>query len=386
MIKKYFWILIFVMSNICFAQAQKNDSENTPHIQWDKSTLKQIAPVAKGYANYARMIQLHAGNLICIYETRGGIDCAESSDFGATWKNQINIIQPVEGYNMAVPEILELKDHSLLMSYNPRPKKVNSQTDTTKLFEIRTKKSYDQGKTWKDDCLVYQASYKFEDGCWEPSQIQIPSGEVQLYFSNENVYRKSNEQNISIFRSKDGGKTWSTQPEIVSFRPGHRDGMPVPIMLKGTKEILFSIEDNARGQFQPVIIRNTLSQNWQKPVGADDAERNFALVPQLPDTVYAGAPYIRQLKNGTAILSYQSTLGRGKNGDLAYMQVAVGDKNARNFKDVENPFEVPANKHGLWNSLCILNDDTIIAITSTNAFSNSTTVWMIKGKLIKRKD
>lgn len=386
MIKNFIWFLLFLSPTACFAQAQKHDSENAPHIQWDKSTLKQVAPVGNGYANYARMIQLHTGNLICIYETKGGVECALSSDLGATWKNQVNIIPPIEGYNMAVPEILELKDHSLLMSYNPRPRKVNGQTDTTKRFEIRTKKSYDQGKTWEDDRLVYQASYKFEDGCWEPAQIQIPSGEVQLYFSNENIYRKSNEQNISIFRSNDGGKTWSTQPEIVSFRPGHRDGMPVPIMLKGSKEILFSIEDNANGQFKPAIIRNSLTQNWQKPVGADDAERNFALVPQLPDTVYAGAPYLRQLKSGATILSYQSTLGRGRNGDLAYMQVALGDKNARNFKDVEIPFEIPANKHGLWNSLCILNDDTIIAITSTNAFSNSTAVWMIKGKLIKRKD
>ncbi|PWS30202.1 sialidase family protein [Pedobacter paludis] len=386
MIKNFILLFFLVLCHIYIAQAQNSNSENLPHIQWDKSTLKQIAPVGKGYANYARMIQLHTGNLICIYETKGGIECAQSSDLGLTWKNQTTIVEPIAGYNMAVPEILELKDHALLMSYNPRPKKVNGQTDTTKLFEIRTKKSYDLGKTWKDDRLVYQASYKFEDGCWEPAQIQIPSGEIQLYFSNENVYRKSNEQNISIFRSKDGGKTWTDQPEIVSFRPGHRDGMPVPIILNGSKEILFSIEDNAKGQFKPAIVRNSLTQNWQKQVGADDAERNFALVPQLPDTVYAGAPYIRQLKNGETILSYQSTLGRGRNGDLAYMQVAIGDKEARNFKDVEVPFEIPSDKHGLWNSLCILNDDTIIAITSTNAFGNSTAVWMIKGKLVKGKD
>ncbi|WP_419788582.1 sialidase family protein [Mucilaginibacter sp. SP1R1] len=246
-------------------------------------------------------------------------------------------------------------------------------------------KSYDQGKTWRDERLVYQASYQFQDGCWEPSQIQLPSGEIQLYFSDEGVYTQSNEQNISIFRSKDGGLTWSRSPGIVSFTPGHRDGMPVPIILKGTQEILFSIEDNAGGRFKPSIIRNSFTQNWQKTVGPNDAGRTSAMIPKLPDTVYAGAPYLRQLHSGQTVLSYQSTQNRQNNGDLACMQVAVGDSNGKNFVNVNTPFHIPLNKHGLWNSLCVLHDDTVVALTSTNAYNNYTAIWMIKGHLINKK-
>ncbi|MDB5146083.1 MAG: exo-alpha-sialidase, partial [Mucilaginibacter sp.] len=36
-------------------------------------------------------------------------------------------------------------------------------------------------------------------------------------------------------------------------------------------------------------------------------------------------------------------------------------------------------------SLCVLNDDTIIALTSTNAFGDKTEVWMIKGKIVIKK-
>ena len=363
-----------------FVQGQQATSSPVS-IEWDQSTLKQVAP----RGNYARMIQLSNGSLFCVYEGRGGVVSSISTDLGNTWQTPVVIAASVPGVNMNVPDILELKDHSLLASYNPRPHKINGDWDTTKHFAIVTKKSYDKGKTWQDERLIYEASYKFDDGCWEPTQIQLPSGEVQLYFSNEGVYTHSGEQNISIFRSKDNGLTWTKQPEIVSFRPGHRDGMPIPIILKGKKEIAFSIEDNAGGQFKPSIVRNSFVQNWKKTVGANDAERTYALTPKLPDTVYAGAPFLRQLHSGETVLSYQSTMGRGHNWEQACMQVAVGNSNAENFIAVPTPFNVPVGKHGLWNSICVLNDDTIIAITSTNAYGDSNAVWMIKGRLVKKR-
>ncbi|GAA4314330.1 hypothetical protein GCM10023149_10460 [Mucilaginibacter gynuensis] len=380
---KWIWLVFSILP--CITLAQNKVQKPAYNIVWDQSTLKQVAPLAdNGGANYGRMIQLYNGDLLCIYESRGGVECSTSKDLGKTWLAPVVIAVRAEGINMAVPEILELKDHSLLASYNPRPYKVKGVTDTTKHFGIRTKKSYDGGKTWQDERLIYEAGAEFENGCWEPAQIQLPSGEVQLYFSDEGVYRKSNEQNISIFRSADNGLTWTEKPEIASFRPRHRDGMPVPIILKGEKTIAFSIEDNAVGQFKPSIIRNTFKQNWKKSVDANDAERNYALAVPLPDSVYAGAPYLRQLHNGQTILAYQSTQGRGHNWEQACMQIAVGDSKAMNFQQVTTPFSVPNDKHGLWNSLCVLNDDTVIALTSTNAYGNRNAVWMIKGRLVKK--
>jgi hypothetical protein len=157
-------------------------------IIWDPSSRRQIAPLqGEQDANYARMIQLYNGDLCCVYERKGSIECTASRDLGKTWQSPVTIAPATSGVNMSVPEILELKDHSLLVSYNPRPHKINGDWDTTKRFEICTVKSYDGGRTWQDQRLLYQAGYRFEDGCWEPSQIQLPSGEVQLYFSNEGV-------------------------------------------------------------------------------------------------------------------------------------------------------------------------------------------------------
>ena len=269
---------------------KKQDPLQGIRIAWDYTSIQRLAPQSGrsvGYCGYPRMIQLHDKSLLCVYEVSGGnIESIKSFDNGSAWSAPVVIATRHNGINMAVPEILELNDQSLLVSYNPRPQPI----DATKHFGIRTKKSYDGGLTWTDERLLYEAGSKFEDGCWEPSQIQLPSGEIQLFFSNEGIYPNSNEQNISIFRSMDNGLTWTTQPRIVSFRAGKRDGMPIPVLLKGKNEILFSIEDNGAGQFKPSIIRTGNADNWNTIVDGESPHRNSALAEPLADTVYAGAP------------------------------------------------------------------------------------------------
>ncbi|MET4080696.1 hypothetical protein ABIB40_000640 [Pedobacter sp. UYP30] len=352
------------------------------NIAWDTSTLRKVAPAGDDKsANYARIIQLSSGQLICVYETAGNIACIFSNDLGNTWTGETIIAKQEIGLNMTVPEVIALKDKSLLASYNPRPYLIDGKADTSKHFEIRTKKSYDGGKTWKDERLLYQASNTFEDGCWEPSQVQLLNGKILLFFSNENVYRKSNEQNISMLTSADGGLSWSKNPEIVSFTPNFRDGMPVPILLKDKKTLLFSIEDNSKGNFKPTLVK----LNSAKIGIPENSLKYQPLANPLPDSVYAGAPFLRQLHNGVTILSFQSTLKRTKDWQRSTMQVAVGNNFGQHFVLANQPFKIPKDKHALWNSLCVLADNSIIAITSTNAYSNKNAIWMVKGKLIDKK-
>ena len=352
-------------------------------IAWDYTTLRKIAPLSggtAGYNGYARLIERPDKSLLCVYEASGSIEVVSSTDGGRTWAGRVVVAAKEPGLNMSVPEILELSDKSLLVSYNPRPTANNNGNR----FGIRTIKSGDGGATWANMRVLYEAGAIFDDGCWEPAAIQLPSGEVQLYFSNEGIYTTSGEQNISLLRSADGGLTWTKTPEIVSFRAGRRDGMPVPILLNGG-EIAFSIEDNAQMTFKPYIIRNALADNWKSgPVGGGSPNRNYALSTPLADAVYGGAPYLRQLPLGETVLGFQSTEIRATNDiGVSRMMVYLGSRDARNFDRPSEPFDIRSDKSGLWNSLAALSDNSVIALTTTNSYAgNSTETWMIRGYVI----
>jgi hypothetical protein len=162
--------------------------------------------------------------------------------------------------------------------------------------------------------------------------------------------------------------------------------MPVPLLLKNGKELIFSIEDNGMegDSFKPVIIRTPANGVWNNaPVLAGSKDRMHALDARnrVPASAYAGAPYIRQLPSGETILSYQSTEWRNNAPwDRSDMVVAIGDDEGKNFSRKSRPFYFTDSlKTCLWNSVTVLNDTTVIALGSTNGFSDKTGVWMIKG-------
>jgi hypothetical protein len=263
--------------------------------------------------------------------------------------------------------------------YNPRPYKISG----SRCFGIRTRISRDGGKTWRRGRLVHEAGHRFGDGCWEPSAIQLPGGEVQLYFADENPFRHSSEQNISMLRSHDGGLTWTDKPEVVTFRAGGRDGMPSPLVLRNRQEIALAIEDSGwTGNLEPAVITTPIKDAWSTPATAFSPNRRHEPDRRVGFWHYAGAPCLRQLSTGETLLSYQGTEGRKNNLRYAEMKVAVGDDHARNFELIADPFKIPANRFGVWNSLAVLRNGDVIALTTTNAFSPEPEIWMIRGKIV----
>ncbi len=380
-------ISVFLFMLLSVSCASNKGEEITPpdvsfpyYIEWNKNSLVCIAP----QGGYPRMRKLKDNSLLVVYENyQGDVLAKRSFDGGSHWENEV---MAYEGFtfsessnstkvNVANPEIIELPDGDILLACNLRP-----QQEGIFPFSIAIKRSGDKGLTWSEAKIIYQAGKEFKNGCWEPSFLLLPNGNIHLYFANESPYRNSDEQEISLLQSSDRGQSWSPQPTTVSFRKNHRDGMPVAV--HNNQEIFVAIEDNVSKEFKPYIVKNPLENSWKEPVSGTSDFRYAALENALPNAVYAGAPYLIYTNSGFYVISYQTTENRTTNWELSTMKVAIS-KTPNLFKNPSEPFEVPLSKEAKWNSLTDLGNNEIAALTSSNFNAPTTGVWLIKGKIIE---
>lgn len=345
---------------------------NGSRIFWDSRTPVTIF----NSGGYARLIELKDGRLLACCES-GGIKVCFSSDKGKTWSSPTLIAPNANNTPNCVPDLVQLSDGTIIVGYNPRPSKPYTED---RRFSIRVRRSTDNGKSWSKEIFVYDADYTFENGCWEPSFLELPSGELQLYFADESPYMTTSEQQISLCRSFDGGLTWSA-PQRISYRSGYRDGMPVPVLLNDKKNIVVAIEDNGWsgiGDFLPTTVRTTLSNNWKNNsyVSGNSSQRNRSINYNYCPIAKGGAPYLRVLPNDETILSHQSTYG---DGDNMKMYVYVGNKQAKEFKAMSRPFYQGTTKGCWWNSLAVIDTGIVVAVGGLDS-----KIAMVKGYPMKQ--
>ena len=370
-------ILLSILAVTFGAFAEQKAPYSGSRIFWDINTKKTI------FENgiYSRLIELNDGRLLAVAEG-GGIQINFSSDKGKSWNARKQIIGNPDKVNYAVPDLIQLSDGTILIGFNPRP---SAPYSVERKFGIRVMRSTDNGETWSAPIKVFDASHNGGEGCWEPSFLELPTGEIQCYFANEYPYASSNEQCISMCRSFDKGLTWS-EPVTVSFRKGYRDGMPVPVLLNESNEIAVIIEDNGwtgrEWKFAATTVRTSLDDNWNSGyVSASSRNRDMIFEITPASTTISAAPYLRVLPSGETVASFQGNYRRSTPVEDQYydMFVVVGDKNAKNFKAQSAPFNVSTSEHAIWNSLSVIEDGTVVAVSSIGKAGGSNAIQMIKG-------
>ena len=327
---------------------------------------------------YARAKTLSDGRLALVY-SRGADACLRiSGDQGLTWGAEV-VVARTAGYGNTNAELVQLASGWLVYAWNGRPNAGGP-------YLISSKRSRDGGVTWGEEARVYAAGAESGTGCWEPAFLLLPSGELQVYFANEAPYVAGGDQEIGMLRSHDSGLTWQ-QYTAVSHRVNARDGMPVPVRLQnGT--IAVAIEDNGLdGDFKPAILHAEADAGWTGgPVSGDDDRRfaAFTTAPRPASAVYMGAPYLVRFPSGETLLSVQSNEGRpvsAERTDQAVMQVYSGDASAGGFGGRSTPFpDIPVGGSGLWNSLLVLNDSTVMAVSSVRGMGTDG-IWTAVGKV-----
>lgn len=345
-------LFTFLLCSLCCLAVKKQPYSGS-RIFWDS---RNPVKVFNG-GGYARVMELQDGRLMACCEW-SGIRVSFSSNMGKTWKEPTTIVTNTNNIPNCVPDMIQLRDGTIIVAYNPRP---SAPYTDDRRFSIRLKRSTDKGRTWSEEIIVYDGGSTFDTGCWEPCLLELPSGELQLYFADESPYVTNSDQQISICRSFDKGQTWSA-PTCVSYRAGFRDGMPVPVLLQDSTTIAVAIEDNGWGynDFVPTIVRTTVSRNWKTYVSASNTARTKAIDYNNCPLATGGAPYLRVLPNGETVLSHQSTYNHSGKQD---MYVYVGNKSARNFKAMSSPFPVPQDQSALWNSLAVIDTGVVVAVS-----------------------
>lgn len=375
-IKKKFFIICLILST-CLIYAFPYD--DGIRIAWDYGQRVFHNP-----GGYGRIKKLRNGDLALVYSHGSNIYFRKQIKGSKNWDNATLVSSDgLFNHNYTNAELIELENGRLIYAWNARPKR-----NTGKPYKIMIKISDDSGTNWHSEQDVYTAGIIAHDGCWEPYFLQLPTGELQIYFANEHNVTV-HYQNITMMRSFDNGDTWQS-PEIISYRDGSRDGMPVSVYLQNKKGIAMAIEDNGiNGAFKPVIIYTDAGDNWESgTVSGNSSKRWHALRDdyRLQSKVYGGAPYLIQLSSGETVLAFQSQEDRtnGSSHEYANMQVYIGDENAKDFSRKSTPFpSIASDAQALWNSLCQSSDSTILAVSSLSGLSENNGIWSITGKIMQ---
>ena len=342
-------------------------------IDWDSSTLTLVA--AGG--TYGRMVRLSNGDLLVSAQTSMAQHSSSyvwrSTDNGETWGSAVLAASYEYGY-AANPQLLVLNDGNILLSYNARP-----ETDGQgHPYKIMTTVSEDNGATWNSPVTVYTADDEYQNGCWEPDAIQPMNHgifhPIRLYFANENDYPTTDEQEISVAYSYDGGQNW-TDAETVLYEAGYRPGMPAAMQTQ-SGHIRVAIEtDEYPSGYDLMIIDDD----------QEDGDTWLALDPELPTGAgivnNVGAPDMVQFCTGetlvTCILNETSATDK-------HMAVFLGDSNAENFDgaNMMDPFDgiMDSGTIGRFPSLFIKDVDTVTAMLSMY-HDDTYGLWTIDGKL-----
>lgn len=352
-------------------------------ITWDKENTVSW----KG--GYGRVHRLNDGSLMAVYESGANGYCRFSHDNGLTWTNGTAVLKKaqheIDGEvvwsNIANPEFAQLSATNphhpgrIIYAGNIRPSETRSDLLP---YSICITCSDDGGKSWSARRNVYE-SQKWDIpelvGCWEPFVLELPNGVVQIYFADETQYFRSGQkyQNISVIESKDGGDTWG-KARIVAYTEKCRDGMPVVMIHDGNIYLAIEHFGSSIEKLHPQIVYSSVSDNWKKIAYASSAFRFDPMQKPLDyKRNYYGAPYIIATDN-YLLLSYQSSEGSDVVGvDHAVMEVVVCPKDEvkdgkfPSMRAASRPVDVDQKtSKGLWNSMCHLGGDQVLAVSDVN--------------------
>ena len=275
---------------------------------------------------------------------------------------------------------------------------------SNELDGISMRISHDNGQTWNAEQVIFRGM------CWEPQILQLPSGEIQVYFTHsstndqlqiDNKLIDSNKDRLvassgtAILRSFDNGATWTSHlPEnefygqVVAQRftrtdPAGATGfsvnrythqMPCAVQLNNSNTIALATEDQVANYSDNYNISISYSDdNWSHYASPNSVLGNVEETPAKVklDAWQGAAPYLKQFPSGETVISYNVSNN---------FSVRLGDAQARTFTA---PY-VPFHYQGYWGALELDGSHTVIGTVTTtqvSATDPSNSRYILIGKM-----
>lgn len=188
---------------------------------------------------------------------------------------------------------------------------------------ISMRRSTDNGKTWSEEQVIYVGT------TWEPSLLQLDSGEIQMYWTNTHVggvaaslggRADDNSTGTMMIRSFDNGVTWTGDLSVAyggqivaqQLTKKGSDGnyysgqMPVAVQLNNgdialALEIRLPKTSSQGDTFHLSFAYSPGVNSW--PVALGDDEEGPSSLVKSKFTSMAG-PYLKQFDSGETVLTY----------------------------------------------------------------------------------
>ncbi len=269
------------------------------------------------------------------------------------------------------PDGIVLADGTILVSatYYHWPN-YNTDGSTSGLVIIR---SYDNGQTWVEERKLYVGQ------SWEPSFIQLPSGEIHCYYTTvaPSIYlygydKKLRSTGSAMLRSFDNGMTWT--PDITSGIP--EEGAEIPFEAPRIMQTYIGYYNGQKhyndqmpvavklhnGDIAVVAESINLAHHYKTAVGIshDDFNTTLGFYDEGPqDKYYIDAdpvnfygPYIAQFPSGEVLMHMH--------GDYKNFHF-IADETAHNPHLAANPLSDYRNY--MWTSVTVVSPHCVVALT-----------------------
>ena len=227
---------------------------------------------------------------------------------------------------------------------------------------IVMKRSKDGGKIWGDEKLLYKTCV------WEPYPIRLPSGEIQVFFTDSDHDWDPTITGISLLRSTDNGYTWKVQAPVIKYASGeavahqrsvdmpapatetavrYSAQMPAVTLLNGT-DVALAVFEQVNPEQKLRLSMAWESRAWPKTLDGDESG------PAKTTQYFIGgsAPYLAQFPSGETVLSYT-----GSN-----WYIRLGDEKGESLATA--PFFSPRMGTSHWGNIELENDHSLLATTA----------------------